>query len=58
MDGGFEIDLVGEVAKMIALPDKAGSAESGDYAGTVKLVARAGYQRYLHIAEGWLPLVS
>ena len=58
IEDGFEIEFVGEIAKMIALPDKSGSADIGDYASSVKVVAAARYQRYLHISEGWLPLVS
>ena len=47
IDGGFEIELVGEIANMITLPGKAGSAEVSNYASSVKVVAGACNHREL-----------
>ena len=43
IDSGFEIELAGKFAKIIALPGDHGSAVLGDYAGSVKVVAGAGF---------------
>ena len=42
-DSGFEIELVGEIAKMIALPGGSGSAKSNLNECSVKVVAGAGF---------------
>jgi DNA invertase Pin-like site-specific DNA recombinase len=55
IEKGFEIELVGEIAKMIALPGGPRSAELKAYTSSVKVVAGTRYQRYLQIAEGWIP---
>jgi hypothetical protein len=55
IEKGFEIELVGEIAKMIALPSGPRSAELKEYTSSVKVVAGTRYQRYLRIAEGWIP---
>jgi hypothetical protein len=64
IDGGFEIELIGEIIAMVALGQetpkskpKTAALDAGT-ACSVKVVAGARNQRYLHIAEGWLPRVS
>jgi len=66
-DDGIEIELIGEIVNMIDLAQTAahkGTAASQEaavpdvYRSSVKVVAGACNQRYLHIAEGWLPRVS
>ncbi len=44
IEKGFEIELVGEIVKMIALPDKSGGAKVGEFASSVKVVAGAGFE--------------
>ena len=41
IEKGFEIELVGEIAKMIALPDKFGSTQVDNVASSVMVVAGA-----------------
>jgi hypothetical protein len=45
VEKGFEIELLGEIAKMIALPGKPGSAELKEYTSSVKVVAGARNRR-------------
>ena len=47
IDKGFEIELVGEIAKMITLPEGSGSVQGGDVASSVKVVAGARNPREL-----------
>ena len=55
-NGELRIDLKGELAGILALAtDKKKPAEHRDGLEQIKLVAGARNQRYLHIAEGWLP---
>ena len=44
IEGGFEIELVGEIAKMIALPGGPRSAELNEYRSSVKVVAGTGFE--------------
>lgn len=48
--GSLEIEHVGEITKMLALPD--GRASFDD--SSVKVVAGGRYQRCLHLNEVWL----
>ena len=58
-NGELRIDLKGELAGILALAaDSKKPAAHHDGLEQIKLVAGARNQRYLHIAEGWLPLVS
>ena len=63
-ENGFEIELIGEIVAMVALGQEARTPKAKKAAldaGTtcsVKVVAGARNQRYLQIAEGWLPRVS
>ena len=43
-DGGFEIELVGEIARMIALPEGSGRGELMAYESSVKVVAGVGFE--------------
>ena len=43
-DGGFEIELVGKIAKLKTLPDKSESVEMGNVASSAKVVAGAGFE--------------
>ena len=47
IERGFEIELVGEIAKMITLPEGSGSVHGGDVASSVKVVA--GARNYLNL---------
>ncbi len=58
IDGGFEIQLVGEIAKMIALPDNSGGTKVGEYASSVKVVAGARNRLYLLIFAAGLPKIA
>jgi hypothetical protein len=51
---GLEIELIGEIAKMLELPGVPGSSVPAMYRSSVKVVAGARYQRYLQLAEGWV----
>ena len=64
LDNGFEVELVGEIANMVAIAAKEprkngkaareGAAVLDQYRSSVKVVAGARYQRYLHLTEAWL----
>ncbi len=47
VDRGFEIELVGEITKMVELPK--GNSDLRRYGSSVKVVAGARYQRCLHL---------
>lgn len=56
IDGGFSIELIGQIAKMITLPARTGSAEINGYVSSVKVVAGArNYLNLLLSAEVALP---
>ena len=57
LDHGFEIEIVGDLAKMIAAP-KSGASEPIENESSVKVVAGARYQRYLQLARGWIPHIA
>jgi hypothetical protein len=62
IEGGFEIELIGEIARMVELSlDPNGTKKAAldeRTACSVKVVAGARNQRYLQISEGWLPRFS
>jgi hypothetical protein len=62
IDDGFEIELAGAIAHMVALSLDQTNTKKAAFdektACSVKLVAGARNQRYLQISEGWLPRVS
>ncbi|MDX1424811.1 MAG: hypothetical protein R3322_16825 [Kiloniellales bacterium] len=58
IEDGFGVELVGEIAKLIELSAETESSQFENHRNSVKVVAGAGYQRYLQIAEGWIPRVS
>ncbi len=47
-EGVYEIELVGELAGLLALGQKETASEACASGRSVSLVAGAGYQRYLH----------
>jgi hypothetical protein len=61
VEGGLEVELVGDIAQMVDFAQKSNenSPVSGAvhdaFARSVKVVAGARYQRYLPISEGWIP---
>jgi DNA invertase Pin-like site-specific DNA recombinase len=57
-DSGFEVDFVGEIANMIKVPGGQDAQNLGHYAISVKRVAGARNQRYLHLAKGWIPRIA
>jgi hypothetical protein len=61
-DTAFEIELTGAIAHMVVLSLDPTNTRKAIFdektACSVKVVAGARYQRYLHISEGWLPRVS
>ncbi len=58
IDGGFEIELLGEIAKMITLPEGSGSIQVGDVASSVKVVAGARNQLYLLFVATGIPKIA
>jgi hypothetical protein len=58
--GGLQIELVGEIAKMVHLAreseknDLFSGAIHDEFARSVKVVAGGRYQRYLPISEAWI----
>ena len=51
---GFEIEIVGDIAKMIELPGAPENSVPDPYRSSVKVVAGARSQRCLGLSEGWL----
>ncbi len=47
IEGGFEIELVGEIANMVKLPADAGSFDRDLFRSSVKVVAEERYRRRL-----------
>ena len=63
IDDQLQIELIGDLATLLGFAEKKGAdskkpGSSGNLGSTKWLVAGARNQRYLHIAEGWLPRVS
>ncbi len=56
--GKPNVILVGALAQILAFTQQSKTAASGGGGGRVLMVAGARNQRYLHIAEGWLPRFS
>ena len=55
---GFEIELIGDIAKMIELPGKPGSSVPESFRSSVKVVAGTRNQRCLHVFEAWIPRIE